>query len=245
MLLQELGVRIRMQREKLGLKQTDIAHALQISPQAVSKWERAENGPDITILSDLAKLLGVTSDWLLGAHVENTDVFEATVFASSIAGAYKKSQGMKPANFALWANGIFYTLTETVLRFGAVPIKCMGDQFLCFFSGQHHAERALNAARQSREMIAENLVVGLSSGEIYLGSVGHPEYARPDIMGEVVNLAFLTMTWAEANATSLIAATDQTIQRIGKNLPAGKSEPVQFKGIRSTVQVQEIILLDY
>ena len=243
MLLQELGNRIREQREKRGLKQTDIAHALQISPQAVSKWERAENGPDIAILGELAKLLGVTADWLLGVHAENTDVFDATVFVSSISGAYKKSLGMKPANFALWANGIFYILTETVLRFDGVPIKYMGDQFLCFFSGIRHAGRALSAARQAHEMIAEDLIVGLSSGEIFLGSVGHPEYARPDIMGEVVNLAFLTMTWAEANAKSLIAATDQTIQRIEESLPAGKSEPVQFKGISSTVQVQEIMLL--
>ena len=42
MLLSELGNRIRSQRERLGLKQQDIANALQISPQAVSKWERGK-----------------------------------------------------------------------------------------------------------------------------------------------------------------------------------------------------------
>ena len=240
MRLQELGLRIRSQREKLGLKQTDIAHALQISPQAVSKWERAENGPDITILGELAKILGVTTDWLLGMHVEDTDVFEATVLASSVSGAYKKSQGMKPANFAMWANGLFYTLTESVLRFDAVPIKYMGDQFLCFFSGALHFDRALRASRQALEMISENLVIGLSSGEIYLGSVGHPDYAHPDIMGEVVNLAFLTSNWAESNAKSRLAVTDRTIQGLEKKVKTGKSEPVQFKGISSTVLVEEI-----
>ncbi len=242
MRLEELGNRIRAQREKMGLKQTDIANALQISPQAVSKWERAENGPDITILGNLAKLLGVSTDWLLGMHVEDTDVFEATVFASSVCGAYKKSQGMKPASFALWANGLFFSLTEAVLKFDAVPIKCMGDQFLCFFSGAAHPERALKAARLARETIAENLVIGLSSGEIYLGTVGHPDYARPDIMGEVVNLAFLTMAWAETNADSRIAATDRTVSRIGGKIETGKTEPVQFKGISSKVQVKEILI---
>jgi len=242
MRLEELGNRIRAQREKLGLKQTDIANAMQISPQAVSKWERAENGPDITILGNLAKLLGVSTDWLLGMHVEDTDVFDATVFASSVAGAYKKSQGMKPAAFALWANGLFYSLTEAVLKFDAVPIKCMGDQFLCFFSGASHPGRAMKAAQLALETIADNLVIGLSSDEIYLGTVGHPEYARPDIMGEVVNLAFLTMAWAETNANSRIAATDRTVVSLGKKIAIGKSEPVQFKGISSKVQVEEIIL---
>ena len=42
-----LGQRIKGLREKLGLKQRDVAGALQISAQAVSKWERDENYPDI------------------------------------------------------------------------------------------------------------------------------------------------------------------------------------------------------
>jgi len=94
MLLEDLGNRIRSQRERLGLKQHDVAHALQVSPQAVSKWERGENAPDIAILGALAKLLGVSTDWLLDTYGEGLDVFEATVFASSVTGAYEKSLQM-------------------------------------------------------------------------------------------------------------------------------------------------------
>ena len=75
MLLIELGQRLRTQRERLGLKQNDVANALQVSPQAVSKWERGENCPDIATLGPLARLLGVSTDWLLDAHGENQDVF--------------------------------------------------------------------------------------------------------------------------------------------------------------------------
>ena len=77
MLLNELGRRLRTQRERLGLKQNDIANALQVSPQAVSKWERGENGPDIATLGPLARLLGVSTDWLLDAHGQDLDVFDA------------------------------------------------------------------------------------------------------------------------------------------------------------------------
>ena len=41
--LDELGNRIREQRIKQRLKQQDIANALMLSAQAVSKWERGEN----------------------------------------------------------------------------------------------------------------------------------------------------------------------------------------------------------
>ena len=38
---------------------------LGVSPQAVSKWENDQTCPDITLLPDLAKILGVTVDELL------------------------------------------------------------------------------------------------------------------------------------------------------------------------------------
>ena len=77
--MKPLVVGSRQQREKLGLKQHDLAHALQVSPQAVSKWERGENAPDIALLIPLAKLLGISTDSLLGYNEGEADVFEATV----------------------------------------------------------------------------------------------------------------------------------------------------------------------
>jgi tellurite methyltransferase len=70
MILKELGQRIRQRREKLDMKQNDLALALQVSPQAVSKWERGENAPDIIIFVRLAAILNVSVDWLLGRAVE-------------------------------------------------------------------------------------------------------------------------------------------------------------------------------
>src|SRR5690606_25925492 len=124
-------------------------------PQSVSKWERGENGPDITTLPELATLLGVSTDWLLGRFEQNLDVFEATVMVSSVAGAYNKSRHMLARDFAGWANGFFYQLTEAIVRYDGVPIKYMGDEFLCFFSGANHAARAVQAVALCREMVTE------------------------------------------------------------------------------------------
>ena len=84
--LVELGLRIKTLREQRGFKQRDVANALQISAQAVSKWERGENAPDIAVLLDLSKLLGVTTDTLLGRRESEDDTFEATVFCTSLNG---------------------------------------------------------------------------------------------------------------------------------------------------------------
>lgn len=243
MVLEELARKIRAQREKRGLKQQDVANALRLSPQAVSKWERGENAPDIAVLAPLASLLGVTTDWLLETGGSHPDVFEATVLVSSVQGAYRKSRHMRPRDFATWANGLFYMLTEVTLRHGAVPIKYMGDQYLCFFSGPSHQARALEAAQSAAAMVAEDLRIALGAGEIYLGAMGHPDYARPDITGEVVNVTFLALGWAEASAGSTIVATLPVIEGAGAQDRAGRRDEVSFtsKGVSTPVTICEVI----
>jgi class 3 adenylate cyclase len=245
-MLKKLGNKIRAQREKRGLKQQDIANALDVTPQAVSKWERGENGPDITVLKPLAVLLGVSSDWLLSVYDEPKDEFEAAVLASSVRGAHRKSRALKPHEFALWANGFFCPLTEITLHHEGIPVKYMGDQYLCFFAGPRRIERATRAAVQARTTIAEDLKIGLSSGEIYLGSVGHPDYGRPDIMGETVNLAFLAAGWADRNTESGIAAMQPFAEEAQRNAALkqkariGKRHAVRFKGVAEPVALYEV-----
>ena len=60
-----LGKRIAMLRRQKELKQDDLAQMLDVSPQAVSKWENDQTCPDISLLPKLAQILGVTVDELL------------------------------------------------------------------------------------------------------------------------------------------------------------------------------------
>ena len=49
--------KIRDYRRKHALTQADFGLLIGVSPQAISKWERGECYPDITMLPDLATLL--------------------------------------------------------------------------------------------------------------------------------------------------------------------------------------------
>ena len=60
-----LGQRIALLRKQKNLTQDALAAAMGVSAQAVSKWENDLSCPDIMILPQLAKLLGVTVDHLL------------------------------------------------------------------------------------------------------------------------------------------------------------------------------------
>ena len=66
-----LGKRISTLRHEKGFKQDELAEKLNVSPQAVSKWENDQTCPDISLLPDLAQLLGVSIDELLCGKKEN------------------------------------------------------------------------------------------------------------------------------------------------------------------------------
>lgn len=240
MKLSDLGARIRDQREKRGLKQSDLGHALQISSQAVSKWERGENAPDIVTLPQLCKLLGVSSDWLLGRFQPDADTFEATVFCSDMTGFARRAARLSPRDLAVWINGLFHQITSAVLRHDGVPVKYVGDGFLGFFSGPRHADRALEAARLARTLVADaGLGIVLHSGPIFLGAIGHRDYARPDILGETVNTAFLAMNWVTRRFASRVGVTDTTVRQLEAPWRGKKARRFRLRGAPTSLPVFE------
>lgn len=60
-----LGSRITQKRKALGYTQEELAEKVGVSAQAVSKWENDISCPDISLLPNLAKVLGITTDELL------------------------------------------------------------------------------------------------------------------------------------------------------------------------------------
>jgi len=60
-------------RKSTNLTQAELAEKLNYSDKAVSKWERAESIPDITILKKVADMFNVTVDYLLEPDHKNID----------------------------------------------------------------------------------------------------------------------------------------------------------------------------
>ena len=59
-----LGTKIRELRKKKGLTQEQLANALGLSPQAVSKWEIEASYPDMTLIPVIASFFDVSLDAL-------------------------------------------------------------------------------------------------------------------------------------------------------------------------------------
>ncbi|MEF3304859.1 helix-turn-helix domain-containing protein [Paenibacillus sp. GYB003] len=64
--MRHIGAQIAELRKNGGMTQTELAERLGVTHQAVSKWERGVSLPDLPTFAQLALLLGVPTDVLLG-----------------------------------------------------------------------------------------------------------------------------------------------------------------------------------
>ena len=72
-----IGNFIAQRRKDLGYTQQNLAEKLNISFQAISKWEKGAAAPDISLLPQLAYILNTTVDAMVGySHMPFTDYEE-------------------------------------------------------------------------------------------------------------------------------------------------------------------------
>ena len=76
-----LAEKISEERKKNGWNQEELAEKLSVSRQSVSKWESGQSVPDLNRILELARIFGVTTDYLLKDEIEeaeNVDGFKST-----------------------------------------------------------------------------------------------------------------------------------------------------------------------
>lgn len=59
--------------KKKGISQEDLANALNVSRQAVSKWESSQSVPDMDKIVALSSYFNITTDYLLKDEIETID----------------------------------------------------------------------------------------------------------------------------------------------------------------------------
>ena len=63
----ELGHKLKTLRKKSGYSQQQLAEQLNVTPQAISKWENDKSVPDIMNLVQLSEVYDVSLDYLIKA----------------------------------------------------------------------------------------------------------------------------------------------------------------------------------
>ena len=69
----KLGKQIKMVRTSKRMTQEELATCLNVSAQAVSKWEMETCSPDISLIVPLSTLFGVSADVLFGISPDDME----------------------------------------------------------------------------------------------------------------------------------------------------------------------------
>ncbi len=84
-----INVTLRKLRQEKGVTQEELASAIGVTMQAVSKWERDEGYPDITLLPNIARYFGVTLDTLCGIDQLQQDEEISSIVKSAMYASYE------------------------------------------------------------------------------------------------------------------------------------------------------------
>lgn len=76
-------------RRSHGMTQAGLAEKLNYTDKAVSKWERRESLPDITVLKAIADCFGVTVDYLITADHKSATASEEAPADSAVSSSSK------------------------------------------------------------------------------------------------------------------------------------------------------------
>lgn len=134
------GEVICKRRKELGLTQNQLAKVLNISFQAVSKWENNTAYPDIEMLPKLAAALHTTVDALLGYESVVTD--------------YDKRYDTEDYYWGLMPNGICYDIMKIlppVKPYRVLDIGCGEGKDAVFFAKCGYSVTAFDISEQGIE----------------------------------------------------------------------------------------------
>lgn len=134
------GEVISKKRKELGLTQNQLAKTLNISFQAVSKWENGTAYPDIEMLPRLAAALNTTVDALLGY--------------SSVVTDYDKRYHTERYYWGLTPNRICYDIMKIlppVKSYRVLDIGCGEGKDAVFFAKCGYAVTAFDVSEQGIE----------------------------------------------------------------------------------------------
>ena len=123
-MMTSFGETVRALRLERNLTQEQLSGALNISPQAVSKWERGQALPDLPLIPARARALNVTADALFGM---DASALEATVTRyNELCEKGEDEDFGKPAEYMIPVEGetyyAFYMTPGSSVTFGGLQI---------------------------------------------------------------------------------------------------------------------------
>jgi len=222
----KLGENIRDLRSAAGKTQEQLASAMGVSYQAVSKWENGSTLPDITLLPRLAVYFGVTTDRLLSFDRGEMDADVRR--AADEAFAFRETEPAKARSILenmlekypdepVLLNNLLYTVNYTAEPDTTIAIaskliagNCSQDiryDALRFLAYAHHARGDEAAAVAALEQVPEMYFTKLS--EMAFVTTGERKRAAAEKQKWISFETLIQMQWKLAECSRDAGQTEE------------------------------------
>lgn len=94
-----------------NMTQMELAEKLNYSDKTISKWERAESSPDISVLVEMADIFGVTIDYL----VKTNSIEETVIDHKTKESTYNRRAISYIAEVGVWIAAVFAFIITTLI----------------------------------------------------------------------------------------------------------------------------------
>jgi class 3 adenylate cyclase/AmiR/NasT family two-component response regulator len=178
---------------------------------------------------------------------------DATVMFIDICNFTAIAENMPADQVVTMLNELFDLIVPEVIRQGGIVDKFVGDAVLAIFRGDHHIDRALEAAISVRDCLALPansashtggsavcVSIGVNAGRVVSGNIGSASQARLDftVIGDVVNTAARYQDRADENQ---IIIGEDVYEAIKQSFQCEKIGPATLKNKTNPVILYNVI----
>ena len=244
------GVSIAALRKKCGLTQSELAKKLNISDKTISRWENGLGFPEVTQFPALAKIFGVTVDYLM------TGERKGIVIAGNIIADIVKNVDCYPeigmlANITDIRRGVGGCATNTAIDMAKIDNSVMlsvagkigDDEYGRYILSQlnKYGINSENVSVSASKPTSFSDVMSMPSGE---RTFFHARGANAEFSPEDIDISSLNCVLLHIGYILLLDAFDKYDDEYG-TVMARFLHDVQQKGIKTSVDVVSDSTADY
>ncbi len=199
----------------------------------------------------VAELILLKKEAVLG-----TQRVDATVFFCDLGDFTTASERLSPDDLTLLLGSYFALVTRCLQAHGATVDKFVGDAVMAFWNAPlPQADHALRAAQASLEIVRGMreltqrwkdqglpglaIRIGLNTGAVQVGNVGHEDRLSYTVLGDPVNLASRLESLNKHYGTTILAA-HSTLAAVGERVAWRPVDIVAVSGKTQATEVGEL-----
>lgn len=162
-----IGEKIYQLRKAKGYSQEELAELLGVTRQAVSKWELGSSTPELDSVVELAKLFGVTTDYLLTDAQTTLEKTEKTDWLDRLPGVI----GSLVRRFG-WLAGVYVSASGCAIAGVGALVRFSVKRLLGFSGfGDPYLDMEFQNFYQQLPLVQNNPVLTVANIAIVVGVI--------------------------------------------------------------------------